>query len=293
MNAFSATVLLSLAAVCFSGCASPQPSEQILRKHLTLYASFDHGLDADYAAGDKQLYGTAHRAKPQLGKPGLPEGDAIQVAKGEGRFGDALRFTKKSDAIVYFKGAKNFDYQATNWNGSFSFWLKLDPDNDLEPGYCDPVQVAAGNWANGVFFAEFSKDETPRHFRFALRPLLPIWNPNNVGWEKIPAKERPMVQIEKTPFSREVWTHVVFTFNNANTGEKNGIGKLFLNGESVGEFRDWDLSVNWQPENILLNIGVFYVGLFDDFALFNRALTDNEVKMIYRQENGLHGILSR
>ena len=285
------TVSLAIASL-FTSLLSARAQSPI-RDALTLYASFDGALDADLAAGDKVLYGRSGKGKEQVTAPGLPKTGVIQIAKGEGRFGDALRFTKKSDSVVFFKGTKNFDYQRTNWNGSVSFWLKLDPDKDLEPGYCDPLQISAGSWNNGAFFAEFSKDETPRHFRFAMRPLFPIWNPKNVGWETIPAKERPMVQVEKPPFGRDVWTHALFTFENANTGKKNGVGKFYINGEFRGEFRDWELTLNWNPEQIIVNSGAAYVGLFDELALFNRALTATEVKTVFEQKNGLHSLLKR
>jgi hypothetical protein len=292
LRSFIPLCFLFLSLAGLSGCVSTPSTQHSLREALTLYASFDDGADADYAAGDKQLFGAATRAKIATAPPGLPEGDAIQWVKGEGRNGHALRYTKKSDAIVFFKGAKNFDYQSNNWSASISFWLKLDPDKDLQPGYCDPLQIAAGNWTNGVFFAEFSKDETPRFFRCALRPLFPIWNPKSVGWEAIPAKDRPMVQVSNPPFGRDRWTHVLFTFRNANTHRKDGSGRLFLNGEPAGEFRDWELTLNWKPEQIQVSIGASYVGLFDELALFNRALDDNEVKTIYRQKNGLRSLIS-
>jgi hypothetical protein len=277
----------------FFGCVSLLHAEPSLEKSLTFYASFDKSIDADYAAGDKRLYGKYGRGKEQITVPGLPPTGVIQLAKGEGRYGDGLRFTRKSDSVVFFKGPRNFDYRTNHWSGSISFWLKLDPDKDLEPGYCDPLQIAAGDWNSGVFFAEFSKDETPRHFRCAMRPLSSIWNPKNLGWEAIPAKDRPMVQVSKPPFDHDRWTHVLFTFINANTGTTNGTGKVYLNGDLAGEFTGWELTLNWSPEQIVVNIGAAYVGVFDELALFNRALEPGEVKKIWKQKNGLHTLLGR
>ena len=290
-NKFAAPFAALVVGTVVTGCVTGHATKHALRDSLTLYASFDQKLNADVAKGDAKLYGAVSRKTMLPGVIGLPEGGVIEVAKGQGVVGDALRFNKKSESVVFFKGERNVHYSPTNWNGSISFWLKLDPDKDLAPGYCDPIQIAAGSWNNGVFFAEFSKDETPRHFRFALRPLIHIWNPKNVGWEAIPAADRPMVQFEKPPFGRDRWAHVLFTFENANSGQKNGVGKLYLNGEFAGEFRDWDLSVNWKPESILFTIGVYYVGLFDELALFDRALTPAEVKTVYKLKNGLHTVL--
>lgn len=282
-------VVALAAALAGTGCVTGIQKEA-LKDSLTLYASFDKGLNADYAGGDKTIYGAASGNRMAQAPAGLPEGGAVQVARGVGVTGDALKFTRKSSSVMFFKGPGNFVYQPTNWNGTVSFWLKLDPDRDLQPGYCDPIQLSAGNWHNGVFFAEFSKDETPRHFRFAMRPLEKIYNPKNLGWEAIPAKDRPMVQVEKPPFSREKWTHVAFTFENANTGEKNGVGKLYLDGQPAGAFPNWDLTVQWKQDEVVIIIGASYVGLFDDLALFDRALTAAEVTRLYGDREILKSI---
>src|SRR5688572_466276 len=88
------------------GCATTT-SKDSLRDSMTLYASFDHGIDADYAAGDKQLYGKIGKGNDQVTAPGLPQSSAVQLAKGQGRYGDAVRFTKKSDTLLFFKNPNN------------------------------------------------------------------------------------------------------------------------------------------------------------------------------------------
>jgi hypothetical protein len=115
---------------------------------------------------------------------------------------------------MFFEGLKNLNYSTNNWSGSCSFWLRLDPDKDLQLGYCDPLQFVAQGWDEGNMFVEFSNDHTPRHFRYAMMPLKKTWNPNNRGWEEFADKERPMVPVTRPPFSRERWTHVCFTFGN-------------------------------------------------------------------------------
>ena len=56
-------------------------------------------------------------------------------------------------------------YAKSNWSGAVSFWLRLDPDTDLEAGYCDPLQNTPREWNDAAFWVDFSKDERPRHFR--------------------------------------------------------------------------------------------------------------------------------
>lgn len=260
--------------------ALPSLAAHDLRSPLLLYASFDRGIDAEIARGDSKLY-TASGGSRSRATAGLPEDNLVLHSKEAGRFGSGLRFTKKMKPVVFFKGEMNLDYKTNAWSGSCSFWLRLDPDKDLEPGYCDPLQYVAQAWGEGNMFVEFSKDHTPRHFRYAILSVTKHWNPNNHDWEKIPEAERPMVPVHKPPFGREHWTHVVFTFSNINSGKKNSVGKLYLDGKLQGSFADREHVFNWDVSKSALTIGLNYVGDFDDLAVFNRVLTDAEVKTIH------------
>src|SRR5688572_352414 len=111
-----------------------------LRKALTFHASFDSGTAADFALGEKKLFHAPSMSKRSEARLGLPESGEVVVAMGEGKYGNALRFKKKKSPLVFFEAAKNFPYSASNWNGSASFWLSLDPETELEPGYTDPIQ---------------------------------------------------------------------------------------------------------------------------------------------------------
>ncbi len=92
-------------------------------------------------------------------------------------------------------------------------------------------------------FLEWSKNESPRHFRFAIRPLVHIWNPNNLDWAQMTSEQRPAVNLERAPFSGEVWTHVVFSFENLNDKAKKPVGRLHMNGELRGTIENWDLTL--------------------------------------------------
>ena len=149
--------------------------------------------------------------------------DVVLVPEG-GRFGGALKFKRKNPLRPAFKDGGVLGYNDKSWSTTVSVWLRLDPDKDLEPGYCDPVQIVGDDGKKGFIFLEWSKDETPRYFRYALRPLFEIWNPTNVAWDQIPFQKRPMVQVERAPFSRDAWTHVAFTVENANDKSRLSAG---------------------------------------------------------------------
>ncbi len=273
--------LIALATTLFACPLATAADLAPLKQALTLHASFDGAFDADFSRGDRALYfsggGTSGAAK---------ETDAIKVTREGGKFGGALVVTKKNPVRPYFKGPGAIDYKAANWSGSVSAWLKLTPDEDLEPGYCDPVQIIAGDTKKGFIFLEWSKDETPRHFRFAIRPLFEIWNPKNQDWAKMTDEERPMVALKRAPFARTRWTHVVFTFDRLNAG-KAGVGHLYLDGQPQGRIANWDLTLGWQAENVQLVLAAAYVGGIDDLAVFDRALSANEVAQVYALPAGI------
>ena len=183
-------------------------------------------------------------------------------------------------------------YNETGWSTTVSVWLRLNPDEDLEPGYCDPVQIVGDDSNKGFIFLEFSKDETPRYFRYAIRPLVHIWNPDNVSWAEIPVNKRPMVQVERPPFSRDTWTHVVFTLENVNDKTKPQVGRLYLNGELQGAIENWDLTFGWDPSQVLLVLGAAYVGHMDDLAVFNRSLSPDEIQQLCNLKNGVRDLLT-
>ena len=256
-------------------------AESDLSQALTLHASFDKGLDADFARGDKTCYDLQGKET----KKASPTAE-VRLAPEAGRFGGALHFTKKNILRPAFKNAGVLDYNDQNWNASVSVWLRLNPDKDLEPGYCDPMQIVGDDGKKGFIFLEWSKDEKPRFFRYAIRPLFKIWNSDNVQWDQIPFDKRPMVQVERAPFSRDAWTHVVFTLENVNNKQKPQSGRLYLNGKRQGTVENWDLTFGWNPSRVLLVLGAAYVGHMDDLAVFNRALSDDEVKQLYALKQG-------
>lgn len=281
MKAITRPVLAAFLVLASASLAAA-PRNAGLARALTFHASFDTGLDADFSRGS-----TACTVKQ--GKTVVPAvaNDELKVVPGAGRFSGALHFTRKGATRPQFKGDGVLGYNDKNWSASVSVWLKLDPDKDLEPGYCDPVQIVGDDTKKGFIFLEWSKDESPRHFRFAIRPRVELWNPNNLDWAKMTPAQRPAVNLERAPFSRDVWTHAVFSFENLNDKTKKPVGRLYLNGKLMGTIENWDLTLGWDPAQVFLVLGASYVGHLDDLAVFNRALTAAEVKQLFALKKGV------
>jgi hypothetical protein len=270
---------------CGVSCADFSPEgvpHQGLRHALTFFAGFDGGADAGYATGDPDVWmapGGAFRDA----RPGLPAG--VSIAPGQGRYGDALRFEKASKDLVFFRGAKNVDWSPKAFSGTVSFWLSLDPERDLEPGFCDPIQLTDKKWNDACLWTDFSRDERPRLFRFGVFSDFREWNPRDDR-----EAERPEVVVKRHPFEQGKWTHVCFTFQRFNTGQSDAIARLYLNGELQGELVG-KRTFTWDMSRVSIILGVSYVGLFDELSIFNRALGPEEVRELARLEGGVGSLL--
>ncbi len=277
-------IVMKLPALLFL-LAAPLHAQDALKASLVFHASFDSSLNADFSKGAKEC--VMRKGKDLV--PCAPNDDVKLSATG-GKFGGCLNFPKKGATRPQYSGVGVLGYNDKSWSATTSIWLRLTPDEDLEPGYCDPVQITGDDVKKGYIFLEFSKDETPRFFRYAVRPLFHIWNPTNVQWADIPFEKRPMVQVAKAPFSRETWTHVAFTLSNVNDRAAKPHAGLFINGKPQGKIENWDLTLGWDPASVALVLGASYVGHQDDLAVFDRALTDAEVTQLFHLAGGVSSL---
>lgn len=257
-----------------------------LRAACTFYASFDQGTDADVAHGDRRLYSAATLNGRKDGQPGLPASGAVTIEKGVGRFGDALRFHRNVPEVVCYRIDGNLPYSQSRWNGAVSFWLKLDPNKDLEPGYCDPLFITPRVFNDGALWVDFS-DKPPRALRHGAIPDRHVWNPAMKDFDKIPDAERPLASVASPPFAGDRWTHIVVSFENFNTGKPDGVSKLYLNGKLAGSVGPREQTYTWDPHQTTATLGINYIGLYDELAFFQRALTAAEVAELYEQAGAM------
>jgi hypothetical protein len=281
-------------AVCFVVCLTlitvdpTVAANEALRKALTFHASFDHIVDADFALGNKQLYTATSYKNRDDAKPGLHHPD-VQLLSGTGRFGGALKFAKKNTKALYYPATKNVAYQPRDWNGTVSFWLSLDPETDLEPGYCDPLQVTDEEYNDAALWVDFTRDDKPRHFRLGVFGDLKSWNPKDLPPDKNPDFLGRLVVVKKTPFAQGRWTHVVITHQGLGSA-KGGVAKLYLDGVLQGKTPVIAEPFGWDLERAAIRLGVNYVGLFDDLAVFNRELSEQEVKALHQLKDGVKSL---
>ena len=87
--------------------------------------------------------------------------------RGKGKYGYGLQFTERSKGYIYYPSAGNIAYSKENWNGAISFWLSLDPATDLEPGFCDPIQITDVSYNDAAIWVDFTENN-PRDFRLGV-----------------------------------------------------------------------------------------------------------------------------
>lgn len=270
------TLLLALAGLTAALSAG---AEKKLPKGLLFHAAFDGGsTDARVARGDAKLYSAAsykQQAEAVAGLAAAPQ-VALDGKEGRGGSGGALRFASKNNNAVFFKAAGNVPFQGgTNWTGTIAFWLRLDPDKDLAPGFCDPIQVTDKAYNDSAIWVDFTKDDTPRHFRLGVFGALKSWNPSNLEPDKNPAFNSRLVVVKQPPFTRDKWTLVAITHERLGSGK--GRATLYVDGTAAGSAEGIAEPFVWDEARGAIRLGVAYVGLMDDVMIFDRALKAGEI----------------
>lgn len=252
------------------------------KKDVVFRATFDGSTDAKIGKGDPKLYSAPDYKEQAAAKPGI-EGTDVKLAQGEGRTGDALRFTKKNTKAVFYKAQGNVPFNPKNWSGTVSFWLNLDPNQDLEPGFCDPIQVTDKAYNDSAIWVDFTKDDKPRHFRLGVFGSLKVWNPTDAPPDKNPNFNNRLVVVKQPPFARGKWTHVAVTHSKLGSG--SGEATLYLNGKAQGTTPKISEIFEWDMTKGAIRLGVAYVGLLDDVAIFRRPLDAKEIEALATATN--------
>lgn len=250
-----------------------------LAKALTFHASFDRGPDADFALGDPTLYSATAGGAPVAGLGDPP----VSIAEERGKFGSALELTRENSHVVLYKAERNVAYAPEAFRGTVSFWMSLDPA-EIPGQYCDPLQVTDKKYSDACIWVDFTKNDTPSDFRLGVFGDAGEWDPEKKegGGERFFWR---LVKVAEPPFAKGRWTHVVVTWDGLNDTQ-TGRARLYFDGvyqASTGRIVErltWDVG----KAHIRLGTG-HYVGLFDDLAFFDRALTPDEIRLV----NGLSG----
>ena len=162
--------------------------------------------------------------------------------------------------------------------------MQLDPETDLEPGYCDPIQITDVGYNDAALWVDFT-NKNPRVFRMGVFGDLNVWNPDNIGPDDNPSFNNRLIVAKDRPFSRDQWTHVVVSFNDL--GSSGAKADFYVNGNHQGTQHDIPEPFTWDILKSRIFIGLNYVGLIDEVSLFSKSLSAEEVKLLYGLETGV------
>ncbi|MCC1485074.1 LamG domain-containing protein [Winogradskyella immobilis] len=260
-----------------------------LKSALTLYASFDNGVNADFALGDSKLYTVSNRKALDSAVVGLHK-EGVSLVEGKGRYGNGLQYADKTKGYIYYPSLNNIAYSKTDWSSSISFWLSLDPNTDLKPGFCDPIQITDSGYNDAGIWVDFTKDN-PRDFRLGVIEDRVAWNPNPEGSDNENENFYKMLYAVKSPpFAKDKWTHVVINLSGLNS--EHGKAELYMNGELKGSRENISNPFTWEIEKSNIFLGLSYIGLMDDLSIYNKALSADEITALYSLENGVQTLLN-
>jgi hypothetical protein len=253
---------------------------------LTFHASFDQGLEADFALGDKQIYSaTVENGQEVVALTPGPGDPPLAIAAGRGKYGAALEFTLENSHLVLYKAAQNVAYSPEAFRGSASFWMCLDPAQ-IPGQYSDPLQVTDKNYSDACIWVDFTKNDTPSDFRLGVFGDRSAWDVTNRASQSQEFFWR-LAKVAEPPFAKDQWTHVVVTWDGINSSQ-NGRARLYFNGEYQGASGIIREHFTWDVAQAAIRLGMgHFVGLFDDLAMFNRPLTHEEIRVLYALERGV------
>jgi hypothetical protein len=256
-----------------------------LLKAVTFYASFDTAVRGDFGGGELTL-STRSNHKTEKGafvfEKGFPE-KAFRIAPGKGISAGALEAVDvlPDNGRIFFPAQGNIGYKKGGWSGTLSMWVNHDPDTQLKTSFCDPVQITQKGAGNGGIWFDFNDAKPNRNLRMGTFPAVAEGRP--------PIKESreafsPMVWVDRPGFKVGDWHHVALVWRNFDTGKNDASAALYIDGKLMGEIKkDYPISMDWDLDKTGIYVAVSYIGLLDEFALFNRALTLEEIGLLRRQ----------
>lgn len=288
--------LFALAGVlCLTLCC-PQVgrTEDDLLSAVSLYASFDRQVRADFGGGaltPRTRFDHPTEAGRYVFQDEIDPG-VFRVAEGKGIAGGALECVDvlPRRGRIFFPLKDNLAFDARGWDGALSMWLNTNPNTLLKTPYCDPVQITQKGAHDGGLWLDFP-DSKPREMRLGVFPALAA------GQKPLPDSDPRalLVHYPRVPFKSGQWHHVALCWSGFDSGRADAQARLYVDGRKIGEFAGREAAMKWDVDRAGIYLAVNYIGLVDELVLLDRALTQEEVALLFespdwvnRRKNKLH-----
>jgi len=253
-----------------------------LQRAATFYASFDESVRGDFGGGGLEP-GTRYNHETEKGQfvfeKGI-DGKVFRIARDKGVAGGALEPTDvlPKNGRIFFPVKGNLAFKKGGWGGAVSVWCKTDPNALLKTKFCDPVQITEKGANDGGLWFDFN-DAMPRDLRHGVFPAVP----KGEKGAKEDDPDAPLVRVPKVDWKADAWHHVVLSWKNFDTGKADAVSSLYIDGKRIGQVKDRAIAMDWDVEKAGVYVAINYLGLLDELALFDRALTEAEVGLLHRR----------
>lgn len=262
--------------------------ERRIRESVTFYASFDERVVADFGAGSRAVstrFDNPTEAGQFVFEPGC-DAKIFSIAPDRGIQGGALQV---NDVLplrgrIFFPAERNLQFDPHGWGGTVSLWINTDPNTSLKTPFCDPVQITERGANDGGLWIDFP-DVKPRDMRLGAFPAV---TSERAFKETDP--DAPLVWLKQVGFQAGQWHHLAIAWDRFDTGRKDGLAVLYVDGKEIGELKNRDIAMRWNLAKTGIYVAVNYIGLLDEFSLFNRPLSAEEISRVHG-EPGLLSVL--
>jgi hypothetical protein len=280
---WAAVAPLALLILLGAGEWSTLSAQTQLRAAVTLYASFDDEVQADRGGGNLRL-------STRFGNPRVPgefvfkkdfDRQVFRIAKGKGIHGGALEVVDvlPDNGRIFFPAKGNLAYKKAGWGGAVSVWINTDPNTLFKTPFCDPVQITQKGANNGGIWFDFNGAKPRRDLRMGAFPAVPA------GQKPISEEDAaaPMVRVPAIDLKAGQWHHVVVTWNHFDTRKPDAVAALYIDGKHIGDVKNRPIAMDWDIERAGIYVAVNFIGLLDEFAVFGRPLTADDVVLLHRE----------
>jgi hypothetical protein len=186
---------------------------------------------------------------------------------------------------IFVPAKGNVAYKPTGWSGSVAMWCKTDPDARLKTKFCDPVQITQKGANNGGLWFDFN-DAKPRDLRHGAFPAVPDGK-KGIGEDDPNA---PMVRVPRVGWKATDWHHVALTWENLDSGKEDAVTSLYIDAKLIGQVKGRALAMGWDIDKAGVYVAINYIGLLDEFAVFDRSLTAGDVTALHATPGLLTGL---
>ena len=226
--------------------ATPELSEQeALRKALTFHASFDGKTprDARRRGPGAPLGSFAERTAAREGGP-APRRRGPACSRCRPVWGRAALHEPEVSRGLLPRRSGTCP-MILGLGGAVSFWLRVDPQAQLETGFCDPVQITPGRGTTPPFSSSSRSGPGRSRSDSGLMPTSTSGTPRNGSsttsrWKNGRSSAWRIRRSQAT--DGPTWCS---RSNVSTRAEPDGVAKLYLDGELRGTLRPRQQTFTW------------------------------------------------